>query len=77
MFFKLTDEQMMIQTMVREFSRKVVAPRLRNGDRTKAFPAENFEKMAELGLMGMMIPWNTTVPGRYRRLRAGAVGNCL
>ncbi len=56
MFFKLTDEQLMIQTMVREFSRKVVATTAAERDRTKEFPAENFEKMGELGLMGMMVP---------------------
>ncbi len=56
MFFKLTDEQMMIQNMVREFSRKVVATTASERDKTKAFPAENFKQMGELGLMGMMIP---------------------
>ncbi|WP_207678048.1 acyl-CoA dehydrogenase [Desulfonema magnum] len=56
MFFKLTDEQLMIQTMVREFSRKVVATTAAERDRTKEFPAENFKKMGELGLMGMMVP---------------------
>ncbi len=55
-FFKLTDEQLMIQSMVREFSRKVIAPTAAERDKTKEFPAENFEKMGELGLMGMMIP---------------------
>ncbi|MDM8523111.1 acyl-CoA dehydrogenase [Desulfococcaceae bacterium HSG8] len=56
MFFKLTDEQLMIQSMVREFSRKVVAPTAAERDQTKEFPAENFKKMGELGLMGMMVP---------------------
>ena len=56
MLFKLTDEQVMIQNMVREFSRKVVAPTAAERDKTKAFPAENLEQMGELGLMGMMIP---------------------
>ena len=56
MFFKLTDEQLMIQTMVKEFSREVVAPTAMERDRTKEFPAENLRKMGELGLMGMMIP---------------------
>jgi butyryl-CoA dehydrogenase len=56
MLFKLTDEQKMIQNMVREFSRKVIAPMAAERDRTKAFPADNFRQMGELGLMGMMIP---------------------
>jgi alkylation response protein AidB-like acyl-CoA dehydrogenase len=56
MLFKLTDEQLMIQNMVREFSRKVIAATAAERDRTKEFPAENFRQMGELGLMGMMIP---------------------
>ena len=56
MSFKLTDEQLMIQSMVREFSRKVVAADAAERDRTKEFPADNFKQMGELGLMGMMIP---------------------
>ena len=56
MLFSLTDEQLMIQSMVREFSRKVIAATAAERDRTKAFPADNLKKMAELGLMGMMVP---------------------
>ncbi|CCK78867.1 acyl-CoA dehydrogenase [Desulfobacula toluolica] len=56
MLFKLTDEQLMIQNMVREFSRKVIAATAAQRDKTKEFPAENFRQMGELGLMGMMIP---------------------
>jgi butyryl-CoA dehydrogenase len=58
MLFKLTDEQVMIQNMVREFSRKVIASTAADRDKTKEFPAENFRQMGELGLMGMMIPEN-------------------
>ncbi|MBC8431507.1 MAG: acyl-CoA dehydrogenase family protein [Desulfobacterales bacterium] len=56
MTVNLTDEQIMIQTMAREFSRKVVALTAAERDKNKEFPAENLKKMAELGLMGMMIP---------------------
>jgi butyryl-CoA dehydrogenase len=52
----LTEEQIMIQTMVREFARKVVAVTAMERDQTKAFPRENLKKMGELGLLGMMIP---------------------
>ncbi len=57
MLFKLTDEQLMIQTMAREFSRKVVALTASERDRTGEFPAENLKKMGELGLMGMTVPF--------------------
>ncbi len=56
MLFRFTDEQLMIQSMVREFSRKVVAATAAERDRTKEFPADNLKKMAELGLLGMMVP---------------------
>lgn len=57
MSFKLTDEQLMVQSMVREFSRKVVAATAAERDKTKEFPAKNLRQMGELGLMGMMIPF--------------------
>ncbi|MBF0573727.1 MAG: acyl-CoA dehydrogenase [Desulfamplus sp.] len=56
MLFSLTEEQLMIQSMVREFSRKVIAPTAAERDKTKEFPSKNFKQMGELGLMGMMVP---------------------
>jgi alkylation response protein AidB-like acyl-CoA dehydrogenase len=56
MAFELNDEQLMIQAMVREFSRKVLAATAAERDRTKEFPADNLKKMGELGLLGMMVP---------------------
>lgn len=56
MFFKLTDEQIMIQSMVRDFARTQIAPTAMERDKTKEFPAENIRQLAELGLMGMMVP---------------------
>lgn len=56
MSYKLTDEQLMIQAMVREFSRKEVAPEAAERDQNKQFPAQILKKMGELGFMGMMIP---------------------
>ncbi len=56
MLFKLTDEQLMIRAMVREFGRKVVAPGAAERDRTKEFPRDILKKMGELGFLGMMIP---------------------
>jgi alkylation response protein AidB-like acyl-CoA dehydrogenase len=56
MSFQLTDEQLMIQTMVRDFARDVLLATAMERDQTKEFPAENLRKMGELGLMGMMVP---------------------
>jgi butyryl-CoA dehydrogenase len=54
--FELTHEQIMIQTMVRDFAREVLLPTATERDQTKEFPAENLRRMGELGLMGMMVP---------------------
>mmetsp|Transcript_688 Transcript_688/g.510 ORF Transcript_688/g.510 Transcript_688/m.510 type:complete len:382 (+) Transcript_688:138-1283(+) len=56
MSFKLTEEQLMIQSMVRNFSREVVAATASQRDKTKEFPIDNLKQMAELGLLGMMVP---------------------
>ncbi|MBW1616368.1 MAG: acyl-CoA dehydrogenase [Deltaproteobacteria bacterium] len=56
MLYKLTEEQDMIWTMVRDFSREVVAVKAAERDKTKEFPQDNLDQMAELGLMGMMVP---------------------
>jgi alkylation response protein AidB-like acyl-CoA dehydrogenase len=53
---KLSEEQLMIQSMVREFARREVAAGAAERDRTKAFPAAVLRQMGELGLMGMMVP---------------------
>jgi alkylation response protein AidB-like acyl-CoA dehydrogenase len=58
MSFKYTEEQRMIRNMVREFSRSVVAATAAERDRTKEFPAENLRQMGELGLLGMMVPFD-------------------
>jgi len=56
MSFKLTEEQLMIQSMVRDLARTKFAPKAMERDKTKEFPAENLKQLAELGLMGMMVP---------------------
>jgi alkylation response protein AidB-like acyl-CoA dehydrogenase len=56
MTFKLTEEQLMIRSMVRDLARSEFAPRAMERDKTKEFPADNLAKLGELGLMGMMIP---------------------
>ncbi len=71
MTFDLTGEQRMIQAMVRQFSRNVVARNAAERDRTREFPFEVFQEMGKLGLMGMMIPFE------YEGSGADAVSNAL
>jgi len=56
MSFKLTEEQLMIQSMVRDLARSEFAPKAMERDKTKEFPADKLAKLGERGLMGMMIP---------------------
>ncbi|MCI0529358.1 MAG: acyl-CoA dehydrogenase family protein, partial [Nitrospira sp.] len=56
MSFQLTEEQRMIQTTVREFAHKEIEPIAEKCDRESLFPQETLSKMAEMGLLGMMVP---------------------
>ncbi|MBE5396788.1 acyl-CoA dehydrogenase [Brevibacillus borstelensis] len=56
MNFDLNTEQLMLRDMVRSFAEEVVAPGADERDRTKAFPTDIFEKMADLSLMGLPFP---------------------
>jgi butyryl-CoA dehydrogenase len=56
MDFQLTDEQRMIQSMVRDFAEKEVKPLAEEIDREEKVPTESIRKMGELGLLGMVVP---------------------
>ncbi len=56
MAYHLSEEQKMIQAMVRDFAREVVMPGAAERDRTKEFPRDILKQMGELGLMGMNVP---------------------
>lgn len=56
MDFQLSDEQKMIRDMARDFAQKEVAPQAAELDQKSQFPSMHLKKMAELGLMGMMVP---------------------
>ncbi len=51
----LTDEQKMIQNLVRDFAEKEIKPQIEQMEKG-IFPAEIIRKMGELGLMGIPIP---------------------
>jgi alkylation response protein AidB-like acyl-CoA dehydrogenase len=56
MNFDLTDEQKSIQRLARDFAQQEVKPVAGELDRTKSFPYEIVDKLAELGMMGMPFP---------------------
>jgi alkylation response protein AidB-like acyl-CoA dehydrogenase len=55
MDFELTEEQQMIRETVRDFAENEIMPIAAEVDQEGEFPAENFRRMAELGLLGL--PW--------------------
>ncbi|MFC2946913.1 acyl-CoA dehydrogenase family protein [Virgibacillus sediminis] len=56
MNFELTKEQQMVQKVVREFADEIIRPRAIEIDREAKFPADIFDQMGELGLLGIPFP---------------------
>jgi len=54
--FDLTEDERMIQEMVRDFANKEVAPLAHEIDENHRFPKETWDKMVELGLPGIPFP---------------------
>ena len=52
----LSDTQAAIQEMVRSFAQEQLKPRSADFEAARAYPAELFQQVAELGLMGMTAP---------------------
>lgn len=56
MDFHLSEQQLMIRQMCRDFAEKEIMPRAAEMDRTGEFPYDLWEKIADLGLPGIPIP---------------------
>jgi hypothetical protein len=56
MNFDLTEEQQMVRNAVREYAQNEIAPVAREYDEAEKFPRKQLEGLAELGLLGMIIP---------------------
>lgn len=67
----LTDEQMMIRDMVREFAHGEIEPYAQEYNTRGEYPADILKKLGSLGLFGMM------VPETYGGAAAGAVSYSL
>lgn len=52
----LTENQRMIQDMVRRFAEEHIRPVMRSYDEKQEFPAEIFQRLGELGLLGVLVP---------------------
>jgi len=56
MFFQLSEEQTMMQKMVREFAEKKVAPEVVERDENSLFDRSLADEMGEMGLNGLCFP---------------------
>lgn len=56
MNFTLTDEQKLIRRTVRQFAEAYIRPRAKEIDLEAKFPVKTFERMGELGLLGIPFP---------------------
>jgi alkylation response protein AidB-like acyl-CoA dehydrogenase len=56
MNFELTREQQMLKEMVRDFAEKEIKPYAREVDETSKMRYETFQKLGELGLLGIPFP---------------------
>ncbi len=56
MNFELTEEQQMVRNSIREFAQNEIAPLAREYDEEEKFPRKQLDGLAELGLLGMIIP---------------------
>jgi alkylation response protein AidB-like acyl-CoA dehydrogenase len=52
----LTDEQQLLRQTVREFAEAELRPHVMEWDESQELPRALFDKLAELGLMGIQFP---------------------
>ena len=71
MDFELTEEQKLLQTTLRDFAQKEIAPQASRIDKSGEFPAAEVKKMADMGLFGL------TIPEKYGGSGKGLMELCL
>jgi alkylation response protein AidB-like acyl-CoA dehydrogenase len=54
--FQLTEEQLQLQSMVRDFAAREIAPHVQEWDEVSHFPLETIRQLGKLGLMGCIFP---------------------
>ena len=63
MDFALSDEQLQLQAMVRDFAAREIAPHVRAWDESSHFPIDVIRQLGRLGLMGTIFPAEYGGPG--------------
>ncbi|MDO8568944.1 MAG: acyl-CoA dehydrogenase [Dehalococcoidales bacterium] len=71
MDFSMTEDQKMLKAMLRDFAVKELEPVAAKVDETAEFPAEQVQKIADLGLFGL------TLPEKYGGSGKGMIDFCI
>lgn len=56
MNFELSEDQRLLQEMIREFAQKEISPHVKHMEENHIFPAPLLKKLGEIGVLGMAIP---------------------
>ena len=56
MNFELSEDQKLLQEMIREFAHKEIRPHVQHLEENHIFPKELLQKLGEIGVLGMAIP---------------------
>lgn len=56
MDFKKSEDQLMIEQMVKDFAEKEIRPNVMKWDEEQTLPVPLFRKMGELGMLGVLVP---------------------
>lgn len=56
MDFELTEDQILLRDMVRDFSQNEIATQIKSLEDKKEFPGDILSKLGELGILGMTVP---------------------
>ena len=56
MDFQLSEEQLQLRKMVRDFAQSEIAPNIMKWDEPGTFPLELYKELGKLGLMGTIFP---------------------
>ena len=54
--FQLSDDQIAVRKMVREFAESEIGPHVMEWDEAQAFPREAIARLGELGMLGVIVP---------------------
>jgi len=71
MDFELSEEQKLLQEMVRDFAQKEILPQAKSLEEDSTFPQEILKKLGDLGILGM------TIPLEYQGIRTDSISLVL